>query len=1297
MDRPVSFGYWLQRRRKSFDLTQPELARRVGCSVDTIKKIETDVRRPSRQLAELLADQLEINGNERTAFIKAARAELAVDRLPAPGPTALVPDVAQPGEPLVNPYKGLRAFQADDAADFFGRTALVQQMLACLAETSVVARFLAVVGPSGSGKSSVVRAGLLPALRSGALAGAERWSVLEILPGAHPFEELEAALLRLANNPAPTLLAQLQADPRGLARAVKQLLPADAELLLVIDQFEELFTLVTAEAVRVHFLESLYAAVTDPHSRLRLIITLRADFYDRPLLYNHFGVLVCQRTTAVPPLTADELHQAIAKPAARVGVAVEPELIAVLTREVGEQPGALPLLQYALTDLFEHRQGQRLTLTAYRAGGGIIGALSQRAEALYAGLAASAQAATRQIFLRLLTLGEGVEDTRRRVPMAEVAAIVPNEETLDAVLDAYGYARLFTFDRDALAHESTVEVAHEALIRTWPRLRLWIDESRSAVRMQRLLAMAAADWRANDHEASYLLRGARLAGLAAWAEQTQLALTADEGAFLAASVQESAQQEAAERMRQQRELTQAQALAAEQQQRADEQSRAAVLLRRRALLLAGALVLTLLVAAVAGSLARRNATLATKNAASAATAQAAGRQAELNFANAESQRLAAEASGVLQRGESAERAALLALRGLQTQYTAQADAALQRAARTYYGERLFQHPARVDIVAFSPDGRTFLTGAGDGIARLWDVQSGQEIRQFQGHRDRFNALAFSPDGRQALTGSIDKTARLWDVQSGRELRRFAYTTGDGLVAFTADGRAVWTGGPDGVQLWQINTGAQVRRFAITGGYALDVSPDGAYLLTGYNDGRVQVLDAHSGQPVQTLQELGGEPWGLFGDGGRSILTTSLDKMAVLWDTASGKKLQTFAGHTEYIFRAALSADGTQLLTGSLDMTARLWDVATGTERYRFAAHTGPVATVAFSPDGQLLLTGSSDGTVRLWDLGKRREPDTFAAQSGLLFGLAFSPDGKQLLTGSADMTAVLWDVTSGRQLQLFQLDHRADTVAFSPDGTRALITPGYGGTPQVFDLHSGAELFHLDEDNTIRGATFSPDGNYMVTGSAATVSVWDVQSRQRVQHFTVSEEVPLALALSPDGKSIATASIAPQGVHVRLWDVASGQPVREFADPAPVNSVAFSPDGKYLLSGGRDNMARLWDIASGQLVRTFVGHTFWIWSVSFSPDGKYVLTASQDRTARLWDVSTGEQLRLFPSHANTAIANAIFAPDGHSVVVGSFDGVAQQTPTDLNDLIRAVCGRLLRDLTDEERTIYGISAHHSTC
>jgi hypothetical protein len=382
--------------------------------------------------------------------------ELAFRR--ALGPAAL--KVAE-GLEARNPYKGLRAFEEADAADFFGREALTDHLVERIGAT----RFLAVVGPSGSGKSSVVRAGLVPALRRGALPDSEHWHIVEMFPGAYPFEELEAALARVAPD-APSLVELLEDSERGLVRTLKRTLPPDgSQLLLVLDQLEEVFTLVEDEERRKHFLAILERAVADPHSRLRIVTTLRADFYDRPLLYSGFAELLRDYVEALVPLTPDEFERAISGPAERVAVTLEPGLLSEMITDVANEPGALPLLQYALTELSERREGNVLTREAYRAIGGVSGALGGRAEEIYAALSDPAQDAARQLFLRLVTLGEGAEDTRRRVDRTELSSMEVDQAAMTEAIDAFGSSRLLSFDRDPRTGAPTVEVAHEALLR----------------------------------------------------------------------------------------------------------------------------------------------------------------------------------------------------------------------------------------------------------------------------------------------------------------------------------------------------------------------------------------------------------------------------------------------------------------------------------------------------------------------------------------------------------------------------------------------------------------------------------------------------------------------------------------------------------------------------------------------------------------------------------------------------------------------------------------------------------------
>ena len=464
--------------------------------------------------------------------------------------------VAAPVGELRNPYKGLRAFLEADATDFFGREAVTKRLLQSLAEDDPAARFLAVVGPSGSGKSSVVRAGLVPALRRGAIPGSERWYVVEVVPGHKPFREIEDALMGVAVDPPPSLMEELERDERGLLRAVDRILPdREAELLIVLDQFEEAFTLIEDDAERAQLLASVRAAALEPDSRIRVVATLRADFYDAPLSVPGFGDLLAARTEAITPMSPEELERAIVAPAEQAGLVVEPRLLAAMIADVADRPGALPLLQYALTELAERADGGTLRLEAYRRIGGVSGALARRAEQLFEQMNQTGRDGCRQLFLRLVTLGEGTEDTRRRVRRSELATL-SDPQTMDAVVETFGRHRLLSFDRDPDTREPTVEIAHEALLREWSRFRGWIDEAREDLRQRAKVSAATAEWLQADRNIDYLMSGVQLAQ----AEGTTMAdtsvrLTETEHEFLDASLAHRDAEAAAERMRHARELT----------------------------------------------------------------------------------------------------------------------------------------------------------------------------------------------------------------------------------------------------------------------------------------------------------------------------------------------------------------------------------------------------------------------------------------------------------------------------------------------------------------------------------------------------------------------------------------------------------------------------------------------------------------------------------------------------------------------------------------------------------------------
>jgi DNA-binding SARP family transcriptional activator/ABC-type glycerol-3-phosphate transport system substrate-binding protein len=452
-----------------------------------------------------------------------------------------------------NPFKGLRTFLEADAGDFFGREALVRRLVERLAEPYASARFLCVVGPSGSGKSSVVRAGIVPALRRGAIEGSDRWYVVDVMPGSHPFRELESALLGVAVEPPASLLDDLERDELGLVHAVERILPdPEAELLIVLDQLEEVFTLAD-EDERARFLGAIVAAVGMHGSRVRVIATLRADFFDRPLSVRGFGNLLAARADAITPMSPEELERAISGPAERVGLEIEPGLVAAMVTDVVDRPGALPLLQYALTELAERATDGRLAIDGYREIGAVSGALARRAEQLFERLNEAGRDACRQLFLRLVTLGEGTEDTRRRVRRSQLRSL-SEERSMDGVIETFGRHRLLSFDRDADTREPTVDIAHEALIREWARFRTWVEDAREQLRLSAKISASAAEWVQSERSSEFLLAGTRLAQAEEATQSDAIRLTESEREYVDASLARRHADAEVERERHAREL-----------------------------------------------------------------------------------------------------------------------------------------------------------------------------------------------------------------------------------------------------------------------------------------------------------------------------------------------------------------------------------------------------------------------------------------------------------------------------------------------------------------------------------------------------------------------------------------------------------------------------------------------------------------------------------------------------------------------------------------------------------------------
>jgi WD40 repeat protein len=1225
------------------------------------------------------------------------------------------------------PYKGLWHYDEADADMFFGREALIARLLArVVAPTTDALRFLAIVGASGSGKSSLLRAGLVPSLRWSQASAS--WSLHSLTPTAYPLQALAHCLGSAAQLPSTstTLADEFVRDPRSLTVCLAQL-PAEGaraqpmrraglsnadaartatRQVLVVDQFEELFTLCRAEHERRAFIDNLMAAATEPEGAAYVLVALRADFYDQCAPYGALREAIAAHQEYIGAMNPAELRRAIKEPARRGGWEFEPGLADTILEAVAGEPGVLPLLSHALHETWQRRHGRLLTLSGYMSSGGVRGAIAETAEAVYHDqLDGRQQAIARRIFLRLTAVGESeaVADTRRRASFAELISKPDEQEAVRTVLTLLADARLVT------TGDNEVEIAHEALIREWPTLRGWLEEDRAGLRLHRHLAESAEDWLSRQRDPADLYRGARLAQAVEWADMSPQAalMNSLEREFLRAS-QAGAESASAEREAQrQRELVAARQLAAAQQQRAEEQALAASRLRARNRAITAIGALGLILAVLAGALAVQSNRNAAQAGANLALAQA-------NLARAESLRLAAQSNTLMSENGDPETAVLLSLRALGQAYTPAADGALVSALGRLPNQQQFVgHTGWVYAAAFSPDSQYVLTGSLDQTARLWEAATGRVIRTFSGHAGGVVAVAFSPDGRYVLTGSSDRTARLWDAATGQQLRSFVgHTAGLTRVAFSPDGSYVLTGSGDNTaRLWEAATGQPVRTFAghaslVT---AVAFSPDGHYVLTGSLDKTARLWEVATGQEVRAFT---GHAQGVnavaFAPDGASVLTGSSDDTAQLWDAGTGQAVRTFAGHDSYVEAVAFSPDGRYVLTGSADKTARLWEAATGRQLRALVGHGGGIRSVAFSADGRDALTASDDSTARLWDLGTGPARRVFAGQSGGVVGAAFSPDGQQVLTAQGKL-AVLWNSATGLVVRTFA-GHTQDitSIAYSPDG-RYVLTGGDDRTLRLWDAHSGQAL-RTYTGMSVGPSTvaFSPDSQWMAaTGQGEWAQfgtgythVWNVGTGQLVAALNLDPGLDLGgveslMAFSSDGQTLlmrATSSTGVMLVDTKSWSVRS-----EFGQHLGlVRGVAFSPDGLTVLTGSDDKTAKLWDARTGQLLRQFSDQASEVLSVAFSPDGHFVLTGQADGSARLWDAATGEEIRELLGHQGE-VTSAAFSRDGRYIVTGSQDGTARQWDTDYHDTIRLACSLLWRDLTLEEAAQFSLSLTSPTC
>ena len=1195
-----------------------------------------------------------------------------------------------------NPYKGLRAFQQADHADFFGRTAMIQRVLDRLQEPVVENNFLAVIGPSGSGKSSLVKAGVLPALRSGRIPGSENWFYAEMVPGEVPLEELGAALLSVSTSPLPGVVETLRDHVDGLAQGVYEALPSkDSKLLLMIDQFEELFTQVELESDRQQFLDLILNAVSAEQSPVIIIATLRADFYDRPLLYQGFGELIRARTELVLPLNDEELAETIYGPAENVGAIIEEGLIDTIIEDVREQPGALPLLQYALTELFERREGALLTIAAYQDIGGTLGALAKRAEEVFQRFKKEGQNMARQMFLRLVTLGEGQEDTRRRILQTELLTL-GDRDVAEDVIDRFGRYRLLTFDRDDATRSPTVEVAHEALIRRWERLREWLTESRNDIRLERELLNAAHEWETAGGDKSYLMQGNRLLTFEEWSEGASLRLNQLEIEFLTASLALRDEREAQERARQEREREL-------ERQKARNMRIAAAIFGVAAVL---AVILSLFAFDQRNKADEQRAIAETERERAddqRVIAVEAMYVAETERDRADEQRVIAEDQRAI--ADEQREIAVQAMHVAETNERKNLSLALAANARTALSENepALALPVAIEArYAFEPPEAEVLRILGAST-----FSPGPRFR-FTDSLRSILGVAFNSDGSIGAYAGSEGVVYLVNTSTGESLRTVATGSPVNAVAFSADDSLIAAAMSDGaIGAWQVADGAEQYRLSGHEDIVTDVefSADGATLASSSADSTVRLWDAASGEALHVLQAHIDYVFKLSFSVDGARLASSSAAIGVsesertpehntiqLWDVASGDNLLTIPPDgVGFVRDVEFSPDGGTIAattwSGALGGTARLYDAETGEERQRLYAHRDTIANLEFSPDGALLATASRDQSVRIWDINKGVLVTSYVGFGDRIQDIEFSPDGEYLLIGlgeagaypdgsdsPADSSAYLWDLRNRTQAQVYS-GHRNWVWAadISPDG--ALVASGSGplfgpdsvalldATARVWDAATGEQLMALEgHEDTVDSVRFVAEGKQLLSASwDGTIRRWDLETGDEVQRYTLEDARVYMIDLLPNGVQFVSGS---SDNLIRLWDIETGEVLREYSGHAdPVNGVHVSDDGKLMVSasggwGRNDLTVRLWDVDSGELLQTFEGHSHIVNYARLAPNNEFIISTSWDGTVRMWDVASGAELRQFVGHAGNTFGIDI-TEDSSTLLTTSSDTTAR--------------------------------------
>jgi len=1170
------------------------------------------------------------------------------------------------------PWVGLSPVDQSHGQYFFGRDDEVQ----ILTERVEQSNFLAVVGGSGLGKSSLVRAGLIPALeRRGASVDSE-WRCCVFEPTASPLQRLASELIQLAGLPpskhnADSLAAALRSDSNALRNYIDNNIDA-SRTLLVIDQFEDFIRRYDNTPEQRAFVDNLLTAISDPRAGIHVIVAIRTDFYARleqdPSLFNLWSK-VAANDYKILKLLDKALRRIIEEPARLVGLEWDDALVDALVRDLHEEPGALSMLSQTMVELFKRREGIRLTYKSYEQSGGVQETIKNKAEEVFASFGEREQDHIRQIIINLTDVAERPEhDVKARVSLDDLVGDLEDYDQINSIIRKLADERLLVTSND---YETSsvddgrpkvwVEASHDALIRYWPRARNWLNEKRDAKLMFDGLDAAAREWdrarKEGDKErgAANLFRGSKLDSFLDAQSSFIDFLRPIHHEFLDASKRLRDKERAAEYHR--REV--------------NEQRRK----WKRIAVAAGVIVIAFVVFSIFLISKTRE-----------ANRQSAEANRQRNFAG--SLLRAADSRSQLQFDP--ELSLLLAIESGKLVNNGEAQSALRQAIAATHLRGIFAgHSAPVIGIAVSRDGRYLLTGGADNEARLWDIPTRKTIQTFKGHKGWVYWVAFSPDEKSVVTASHDSTVVIWDKDTAKVLHTLKHEKAVNNAVFSADGSKILTACDDNIaRIWDIKTEKVVVTLKSHTSWINTAvySPDGKLVVTGSGDHTAKVWEAQNGNLLRTLEQHSGSVLSVaFSPDGKKLVTGSSDKLAIVWNADTWRPERELHGHSLAVFSTEFSPDSRMILTSSKDSTARLWNASTGFEYVVFKGHHSTVNTAVFGADGHTIFTASGDKTARVWDSEVLPPPLLLNGHTAPVYSAVFSPDGTRILTASQDKTARIWNAFTGKQIAELRHSDSVQDGVFSPDGKR-IATASQDHIARLWDAETGdlKKEFagHTDMIHTVR---FSSDGTRLVTASQDTTAiVWDVNTGAKVQVLTGHTKEVYDATFSSDGNTIATAG--HDGV-LRIWKMKDGTELFKRDIGYAVNAVKFSKDGKYLLAACADQTTRVWNLSDQTNFAVLLGHEQWVNQAEFNSEATLVASASGDQTARIWDLGLGEE--LFRLNFDASVMMVSFSQDGERLVAATKGGSVALYDCKIcrasqNELLNIAAHLTVRTMTPEE-------------